>query len=131
MPHPQLGAVGVDGSVHRVDRPEGQQVGPVHTGGLEAAVDEVGHRQHGGARVEAESAAFEGARTASRVVRRFEHRDVVTRAGQVAGGREAPEPRADDHDARHADLRMARSASSVSAARDGAGNPSMAASATA
>ena len=64
----------------------------------EAALDEVGHRQHGRAGVEAEAAALEACRPAHRDRRRPRAPYVVPGAGQVAGGRQPAEAGADDDD---------------------------------
>ncbi len=96
VPDPQRRPVGVDGPVHRIDRPNRAVVGHLGPDRPERVGEQLGHRQHRRAVVEPEPGLGDQPRSPARDRLALDHGDVVSGGDQVGGGRQSTETGADD-----------------------------------
>ena len=95
--HVQRRAVFEAGAVHGVDGVQREEVVHVRADRREAVADELGHRQHRRAGVEAVAAHLERTGAPAGDRRAFEHQHVVPASAQMTRRAEAAEARADHH----------------------------------
>ena len=97
--HAQLGAVGERRPVHRVEWVERDVARHVGPGGGERVSQQVGHREHRRAAIDAKPLLDEHTCPPARHRFALEHGDLVTTPHEMGGSRQTAEPGADHDDA--------------------------------